>query len=181
MRKLPKTTKLISKYYHTKIEKEKEKTKNPKNSFFNPPPKYTSFQFLKYSNFRAATQNNVMPMFYGKPMKTGSGDSILKYLKSKGYITSGAMNSCHREIFDLQHYSDSSINFESFDHENFALFCDPNYAAPNYPFSYLKGIYSSFRKCLYERDTVEYVFEYTTKFWESYINQRKYLFKRIYE
>ena len=177
MRKLPKTTKLISKYYHTKIEKEKEKekkTKNPKNSFFNPPPKYTSFQFLKYSNFRAATQNNVMPMFYGKPMKTGSGDSILKYLKSKGYITSGAMNSCHREIFDLQHYSDSSINFESFDHENFALFCDPNYAAPNYPFSYLKGIYSSFRKCLYEKDTVEYVFEYTKKFWESYINQRKY-------
>ena len=72
-----------------------------------------------------------MPMFYGKPMKTSSGNSILKYLKSKGYITSGAMNSCHREIFDLQHYSDSLINYESFDHENFALFCDPNFNPPN--------------------------------------------------
>ena len=159
MRKLPKTSKLIEKYYHSK------KDKNPKAS---------SYQFLKYSNFRAATQNNIMPMFYGKSMKSSSGVSILKHLKNYGYITSGSLNQCHREVYDLQHYLDHNVKYEPFDHENFALFCDPNFSMPNYPFSYIKGIYSSFRRCLYGKDTAEYVLEYTQKFWDAYINERKY-------
>jgi hypothetical protein len=159
IRKLPKTSKLIEKYYHSK------KDKNPKAS---------SYQFLKYSNFRAATQNNIMPMFYGKSMKSSSGVSILKHLKKYGYITSGSLNQCHREVYDLQHYLDHNVKYEPFDHENFALFCDPNFSMPNYPFSYIKGIYSSFRRCLYGKDTTEYVLEFTQKFWDAYINERKY-------
>ena len=133
-----------------------------------------SYQFFKYQNFEGITQLNVIPMFYGNSMNSEQGTSITRLLKQKGFITCGAHNLCHREIFLLQNFKNSKINFESFDHEHFALFCDPNYCEPNNPYEFFKGTFSIFRRCLYEKDTFEYVFEYVLKFLEAYKTNRKF-------
>ena len=157
-RKLPKTTKFLEKYLPVKNQKIKV------------------FQFMKYSSFKGTTQENVIPMFFGNSLESESGVSIIKYLKEYGYITSGTRNICHKNQFDLQGYKTKNIHFESYDHENVAMMCDPNFSIPNFPFSILKGIYSFFRRCLYGRDTFEYIFDYSMKFWEAYKNERKFSF-----
>ena len=130
---------------------------------------------MKYSNFKGTTQENTMPMFYGDSMQSSAGYSIIKYFKNKGYITCGSENLCHRELFAIQGYKNEFTEFESFDHENYALFCDPNYCVPNNPFGFFQGMYSIYRRCLYGKDTSEYVFEYGNKFWEAYKNERKFV------
>ena len=159
-RKLPKTTKLIESYLHNNSNKKKG---------------FKSFQFLKYSNFGGSTRMNVMPMFYGSSEKSDSGISINKYLKNKGYIIGGSENLCHRELFDLYQKENKKIEFSSFDHENFALFCDPNYIPLNNKNEYEIGIYSTKRRCLYGKDTFEYVFNYGNLFLNAYQKERKYI------
>ena len=159
-RKLKKTSKFIESILGTKL--------NKTNKNLN------SYQFFKYQNFEGITQLNVMPMFYGNSMNSESGISLTKLLKNKGFVTCGSQNLCHREIFLLQNYKTSHVEFESFDHENFALFCDPNYCEPNNPYEFFRGTFSIFRRCLYEKDTFEYVFEYILKFLEAYKTNRKF-------
>ena len=114
----------------------------------------SAYQFLKYNNFRPSTQVNVLPMFYGESMKSQKGTSLIKYFKEKGYITGGS---------------------ESFDHENFAMFCDPNYNPPNNRVALFKGLFSMMRRCLYGKDTFDWVFDFGYKFLEKYKNERKFL------
>ena len=159
-RKLPKTSIFIKRYLHNY---------QYKAGILN------AYQFMKYSNFKGTTQENTMPMFYGDSMQNSAGISILKYFKNKGYITCGSENLCHRELFAIQGYKNEFTEFESFDHENYALFCDPNYCVPNNPFGFFQGMYSIYRRCLYGKDTSEYVFEYGNKFWEAYKNERKFV------
>ena len=159
-RKLPKTSIFIKRYLHNY---------QYKAGILN------AYQFMKYSNFKGTTQENTMPMFYGDSMQNSAGISILKYFKNKGYITCGSENLCHRELFAIQGYKNDFTEFESFDHENYALFCDPNYCVPNNPFGFFQGMYSVYRRCLYGKDTSEYVFEYGNKFWEAYKNERKFV------
>ena len=137
--------------------------------------KFKSYQFLKYQNFDSFTQINIMPMFYGSSMKSLNGINILKYLKNLGYITGGSENICSRELFDLEDYYTNNTQFESFDHENFALFCDPNMNHPEDPYTPFYGPYSYFRRCLYNYDSFHYVFEYGKQFLNTYENNRKYL------
>ena len=159
MRKLPKTTQFIKRYLHNYEHKEGI---------------LSSYQFMKYSNFKGTTQENTMPMFYGDSMATSAGYSILKKFKERGYITCGSENLCHRELFAIQGYKNDFTEFESFDHENYALFCDPNYCVPNNPFGFFQGMYAVYRRCLYNKDTSEYVFDYGLKFWKAYKDQRKF-------
>ena len=55
------------------------------------------------------------------------------------------------------------------------MFCDPNYYNPENRFTPYMGPYSIRRRCLYGKDTFEYVLEYGEKFWETYINDHKFL------
>ena len=53
--------------------------------------------------------------------------------------------------------------------------CDPNFYNPENRFTPYMGPYSIRRRCLYGRDTFEYILEYGEKFWETYINEHKFL------
>ena len=162
-RKFPLTSDLLSNYLVTNSES------NNENNNIN------AYQFLKYNNFRPSTQVNVLPMFYGESMKSQKGSSLIKYFKEKGYITGGSENICHKELFLLEQDKNKDVIFESFDHENFAMFCDPNYNPPNNRVSLFKGLFSMMRRCLYGKDTFEWVFEFGYKFLENYKNERKFL------
>ena len=167
-RKFPLTSNLLSKYLVTDINSEK----NNENEVLN---NINAYQFLKYNNFRPSTQVNIIPMFYGESMKSQKGTSLIKYFKEKGFITGGSENICHKELFLLEQYKNKDVEFESFDHENFAMFCDPNYNPPNNRVSLFKGLFSMMRRCLYGKDTFDWVFDFGYKFLEKYKNERKFL------
>jgi hypothetical protein len=137
--------------------------------------KYSFYQMMKYQNFIFFTQQNVNPMFFGESMFNSNGTSILKYIKQKGYITGQANNICTRQLYDIEDNYIQNITYENFDHENIAMFCDPNYYNPENRFTPYMGPYSIRRRCLYGKDTFEYVLEYGQKFWETYLNEKKFL------
>ena len=155
IRSMKETQKFISKYYNSS--------------------KYSFYQMLKYQNFIFFTQQNVNPMFFGESMFNSNGSSILKLIKSKGYITAQANNICTRQLYDIEDNYTQNISYEHFDHENIAMFCDPNYYNPENRFTPYMGPYSIRRRCLYGKDTFEYVLEYGQKFWETYLNEHKFL------
>ena len=155
IRSMKETQKFISKYYNS--------------------TKYSFYQMLKYQNFIFFTQQNVNPMFFGESMFNSNGTSILKSIKKKGFITAQANNICTRQLYDIEDNFTQNISYDNFDHENIAMFCDPNYYNPENRFTPYMGPYSIRRRCLYGKDTFEYVLEYGEKFWETYINDHKFL------
>ena len=153
IRKLPKTTNLLNKYF---------------SSLDNQNIKARSFQFFKYINFAGFTDINVIPMFYGVPYLKKQGQNFLKYYKESGYITGQSINFCSKEVFPIYNFYYYSDDKNLFDHENNGMFCDPNYQNPKFPFSSTYGPYSIWRKCFYGNDSFNYVFEYGIKFLEAY-------------
>ena len=143
---------------------------------YNKKSNYSSYQFLKYHNFAAFTQINVQPMFYGTNMYTAEGKSIIKNLKDMGFITGQSLNLCSKEVFAVEsHYFVLNVNFSNFDHENIGMFCDPNYYNRKDPYPINRGAFSIIRRCLYNKDTFEYVIEYGKQFWEKYYDNKKFL------
>ena len=135
--------------------------------------KVNSFQFIKYQNLRGATPFNMYPLFYGVPRGDPTGVSLVKIFKDKGFITGNTINSCYR---DLYHHSNvTEVPVENFDHENLPLFCDTNHLDPNMIWAYEQGENSIFRKCLYGRDSHDYMFEYMSQFLEAYKDERKFM------
>ena len=155
VRAMKHTEKFLSKYYNSE-----------EKSFY---------QMMKYQNFIFFTQQNVNPMFFGESMFNSNGTSILRYMKQKGFITGHSNNICTRQLYDIQDDYTENIRFESFDHENVAMMCDPNYYNPENRFTPYMGPYSIRRRCLYGRDTFEYVLEYGEKFWGAYLDNHKFL------
>ena len=82
-------------------------------------------------------------------------------------------NFLNKEIFDWPKVN-KSVEFSEFDHENVAMFCDPNFEDKNHKWSMRSGKSSIFRKCLYGRDSFKYNFEYILQFLEAYKNERKF-------
>ena len=161
IRKLKKSSKLLESILYTN----KRKLKEFKN--------YNAFQFFKYHNFQGVTQGNFFPIFYGNSRKSLTGISIIKFFNERGFITAAAHNSCNKEIFDWN-INKTNIEFSHFDHENVAMFCDPNYEDKNHKWSIVSGKSSIFRRCFYGRDSFEYVFEYILQFLEIYRKERKF-------
>ena len=159
IRKLIKTSKLIEKSLYTN---------NKKNGIYK---NFNSFQFFKFHNFDGHTKGNILPIFYGNRDNSKNKISILKYFNAKGFITAAAHNSCNKEIFDWYNYKYTS--FSHYDHENVALFCDPNFEDKNDQWSIKKGKCSILRKCFYDRDSFDYNFEYILQFLDAYKNERK--------
>jgi hypothetical protein len=159
-RKLKKTTKFIENFMKKRKNKE-----------------YEAYQFMKYTTFDAFTQMSAQPMFYGEKMdpKTSNGTFILKYMKERGFITGQSINLCSRELFVTMNNCLNRVEFSDFDHENVAMFCDANYYNRDNPYPFLQGGFSIIRRCLYGRDSFEYVLEYGQKFWEAYPDNKKFL------
>lgn len=154
-RRMPKTTKWLEKFYKT------------------DHPKYTSYQFLKYHATGYFTQINTIPAFLGKWWLETGGNYYTKYYKDKGAITAQTISICGRELFDLENDQFRHMNWESYDHEHIALFCDPNYHQVDNPYTPFLGAYSVRRRCLHGKDTHEYMLEYGYKFWQTYQDMPK--------
>ena len=161
IRKLKKSSKLIEELLYTNIKK-KQKYK-----------KFNSFQFFKYHNFNGYTIGNIFPLFYGNEKDSHKGISLVKLLNEKGFITGATHNSCNKEIYDWN-YVDKNITLSHYDHENVAMFCDPNFEDKNDKWSIVKGKNSMLRKCFYGKDSFNYNLEYILQFLEAYKNERKY-------
>ena len=138
---------------------------------------FKSYQFLKYHTFAAFTQKNVQPMFYGEKMDpiSSNGTSLIKYMKQQGYITGQSSNLCSKELFEAMNNCLNEVEFSDFDHENIAMFCDPNYYDRTNPYPIFSGPFSILKRCLYQKDTYEYVLEYGKQFWETYKENKKFL------
>ena len=162
IRKLKKTSELIENLLYT--------NKNKKKEYKN----YDAYQFFKYQNFDMTTIFNIIPMIFGNSRRANKGISLNKFLKEKGYITAGTHNSCNRELLPFPKELANNIEFIDYDHENFAMFCDPNFYEKRYKWALSKGKNSILRRCLYNRDTFEYCFDYILQFLEAYKNERKF-------
>ena len=136
--------------------------------------KANAFQFFKYHSFNGHTEGNIFPLFYGNKRSNEIGISIVKFFNEKGFITAATHNSCNKEIFDWASINSFNITYSYYDHENVAMFCDPNYEDKKNKWSVSNGKNSILRKCLYGKDSFDYTFEYITQFLEAYKNERKY-------
>jgi hypothetical protein len=109
-------------------------------------------------------------------LNNGKGKEVNAYYKEAGYVTGWTRNICDGQhfIYNSTEVEDYSQQFEPFDHENLAMFCDPIYFDRWNPWSIYKGPYSIYRRWLYGKETSEYVIEYAEKFWEAYTDVPKY-------
>ena len=123
-----------------------------------PSENFHSFQFFKFHSFGYYTRFNYPPVFYGRIR--GKLVRNIKYLKENGYVTCYINDMCHREPTNTGHnMTDDEIS----DHE--MLICDPN----------MKHVFSSSKRCLYNKITASYALEYGEQFWRKYLKNRKYL------
>ena len=136
--------------------------------------KYYAYQFLKYHTFTSGTKFNAMPMFFGESVYKIKAYNIIKYFKRLGYVTAQSIDMCSKEVWEPEK-EPPNIDFDFWDHENVAMFCDPSYMDRKSLYSIYKGVYSLLRRCFYGKEVHDYIFEYGTKFWETYPDNRKFL------
>ena len=141
---------------------------------------YASFEFMKYHTFGTEGFNpTLLSMFFGKNSFTHEKPiHIISHLKKKGFITAQSANVCSQNL-------NKNINYEiindKFDYENIAMFCDPLYNLANVKNSNIKGINSSIKRCLYGKNSYEYVFNYGKIFWDAYPNNNKFLLLGLFD
>ena len=158
LRNLPKTSKLLEKYYHANKDNKNDKIK--------------SYQFLKYHTFGPNTRYSMIPTLYGVSF-TEKGDHILNYYKSLGFITGQSADYCAEEPFEIKdkgsekYIYNSYLNKENYDHEFLGLYCLPLFM--DRAFDYKK-------KCLFGKDIFQYNIEFGTKFLNAYKTENKFLF-----
>ena len=155
--------------YSNKVE-----NNNIKNDKYK---RYNSYQFIKYQNMPGTTIPNMFPLFYGvsESQSDKAGIPLTKFFKEKGFITANSINSCYRDLFNWPTNLLKKKTFENFDHENIPMFCDTNFLDPEMIWAYQQGENAVFRKCIYGKDSYEYMFEYMTQFLEAYKDERKYM------
>ena len=160
LRKMKKTSKFIEKFM-----------KYNNNLGFN------SYQFMKYQAFAHWTTPNIIPMFYSSRNRRGSKHNIVSFFKEQGYVTGSSGNLCTKEPCELceKDYVDNNLDYDDYDHENIGMFCDPNYSSEDSPYPIFSGPYGILRKCLYGKDTFKYLLEYGKQFWETYLDNKKFL------
>ena len=158
-RKLHKITKYIEPYMLYNLnEKEKE---------------FTAFQFMKYNTLKGLTIPNIKAMFYGIGLDDSKGINLVKYFKEQGFVTGHTGTTCGKEIFSVNALLQSQeLDFDGWDHENVALYCDQNFFDPEYPLT--KGVASILKRCLYGKNGFEYMIDYTKQFWNLYPDNKKF-------
>jgi putative transcription antitermination factor YqgF len=112
-------------------------------------------------------------MFYGVSLDEADGINLVKFFKEQGYVTGHTGTTCGKEIFSvngllqMQH-----LDYDNWDHENIAMFCDPNFFDARYPI--YKGVASVLKRCLYGNYAFEYMIEYAKQFWNKYPDNKKF-------
>ena len=134
---------------------------------------FTTFQFMKYNTLKGLTIPNIKAMFYGIGLDEPSGINLVKYFKEQGFVTGHTGTTCGKEIFSINALLQSQkLDFDAWDHENVALFCDRNFFDPEY--SLTRGVASILQRCLYGKSAFEYMMEYTKQFWNLYPDNKKF-------
>jgi len=123
-----------------------------------PEEKFHSFQFFKYQSFWGRTAANLPRLLYGNKREAKNIVRLTKYFKENGFITNYCSQICEKDSARTLHNATIS---ELYDHQ--MLICDPN--APKY--------HKPYRKCLYGKDDVGFLFDYSEQFWRKYKNNRK--------
>jgi hypothetical protein len=153
----------------------------------NNSTKYESFQFMKYQTFKNDYyKSSIQTIFYNKTKNQKDNYKyyhILSLLKKNGYVTGQSANICSKEFFsyDLEKETKffKTTQIEEYDHENIAMFCDPFYFDDSEENASnrknVKGINSSLKRCLYSKNSFEYVLEYGYQFWSKYKDNKKFL------
>ena len=138
---------------------------------------FNSYQFMKYQTFAHWTTPNVFPMFYSSYNSENRPVNVIKYLKENGYVTGNSGNLCSKESFGFDPDEEYNYNIilDEYDHENIAMFCDPNYSSEDSPYPLITGPYGMIRKCLFGLDTFKYLLEFGNQFWKTYQDNKKYL------
>jgi arylsulfatase A-like enzyme len=65
------------------------------------------------------------------------------------------------------------MQYFNYDHEFVSFFCDPTYLLVGKRYSLINGPSSVFRRCLYGKETSEWVLDYTYEFMEAYKDSAK--------
>ena len=102
------------------------------------------------------------------------GINLVKYFKKQGYVTGHTGTTCGKEIFSVNALLKSQrIDYDNWDHENIALFCDPNFFDSRYPL--YRGVASYLKRCLYGKYAFEYMIEYSKQFWDLYSDNKNFI------
>jgi hypothetical protein len=134
---------------------------------------YTAFQFMKYNTLKGLTLPNIKAMFYGVGLNETDGVNLVKFYKEQGYVTGHTGTTCGKEIFSVNGLLQSQhLDFNNWDHENIAMFCDENFFDYRYPIN--KGVASVLKRCLYGKYGFEYMIEYAKQFWKLYPDNKKF-------
>ena len=140
--------------------------KNPKN--------YSSYEFFKFHSLGFYTHINIQPMFYGNSKKSNSGIEFIKYAKENGYITGHTYEHCSHALYnDEKNIGSKNVKSYFWDHENIAMFCDPNYYDKKFASAYNRGPSSFLKRIFYGKQPIEYELEYFKQFWEKYNDVKK--------
>ena len=118
---------------------------------------FTVSNFLSIIHLKVV--GNYPRLFYGNRREAKNILRLTKYFKENGYITNYCSHLCQKDNSRTLHNATSS---ELYDHQ--MLLCDPN--APRYS--------KAIRKCLYGKDDVGFLFDYSEQFWRKYENNRKF-------
>ena len=124
-----------------------------------PEQKFHSFQFFKYHSFNGRTSGNYPRLFYGNMREVKKITRMTKYFKENGFITNHCGHLCQKDNARTLHNTTSD---ELYDHQ--MLLCAPN----------VLRYYKPTRKCLYGKDDVGFLLEYSEQFWRKYQNNRKF-------
>jgi hypothetical protein len=157
-RKMPKTKAWVEQFYDNQSDKNR---------------KFSTYQFLKFHDMGPFTQINTMPGFFGSWWLKAGGTFFTQPFIERGAIIGQSVNQCAREQFDLENDHMRYFPWEYTDHENHAMFCDPNYNQADNPYTPFLGPYSIRRRCLHGKDTHDYNLEYAKQFWETYQDMPK--------
>ena len=149
---------------------------------------YESFQFMKYQTFKKDYyKSSIQTIFYSHTINPNSiyqNIHILSNLKKNGYVCGQSANICSKEFYsyDLEKETNyfKTTKIEEYDHENIAMFCDPFYFddsedTTNSFRKYVKGVNSSIKRCMYGKNSFEYILEYGYQFWSKYQNNTRFL------
>ena len=134
---------------------------------------YTAFQFMKYNTLKGLTLPNIKAMFYGVGLNESEGVNLVKFYKEQGYVTGHTGTTCGKEIFSVNGLLRSQhSDYDNWDHENIAMFCDENFFDWKYPI--YKGVASVLKRCLYGKYAFEYMIDYAKQFWKLYPDNKKF-------
>jgi len=137
-----------------------------------------SYQFMKYNAMEPNTQKTVPTMLTGVQtvFNNDTRDMIHKKFMDQGFVSAYASDMCDAYGFTVDPSLTWLFKNHNYDHELYSLFCDPTFTLHGKEYGLFHGPYSCLRRCIYGKDTFEYVLNYGDEFWREYKDEKKFLF-----